>query len=58
MMDERGWKVAAVTDAERLLIDQLWADVQRRNRWKSRRWRIFNRIRTLTVPRDWFRFVR
>jgi len=35
MMDKRGWKVGAVTDAERLLIDQLWADVQRRNRWKS-----------------------
>lgn len=57
-MDERGWTVAAVTDAERLLIDQVWTDIQWRNRWKSRRWRLFNRMRMLIVARDWFRFVR
>jgi hypothetical protein len=42
-----------VTDAERLLIDEVWTDVLHQNRWRRRGWRLLHRLRAfsyLLVP--------
>ena len=45
MADEVFRRTMEVTDAERLLIDQVWMDVLHRNRWRRRGWRLFHRLR-------------
>ena len=48
MRDEAFPITAGTTNAERLLIDQIWADMLRQNRWRRRGWRLFHRLRALS----------
>jgi hypothetical protein len=53
MPDEVFRITAGVTNAERLLIDEVWVDVLRRNRWRRRGWRLLHRVRAfpyLLIP--------
>ncbi|MDQ6833513.1 MAG: hypothetical protein M3008_08945 [Chloroflexota bacterium] len=45
MQDEVFRQALGVTNAERLLIDQMWADVLRQNQWRRRGWRLLHRLR-------------
>jgi len=45
MQDELFRQTIGVTNAERLLIDQMWADVLRQNQWRRRGWRLLHRLR-------------
>ncbi|MHB8646920.1 MAG: hypothetical protein ACYDAR_14115 [Thermomicrobiales bacterium] len=58
MEDEIFRKTMGVTNAERLLIDQVWADVLRQNRWRRRGWRLLHRLRFLPFGRFWSRIAR
>lgn len=49
MRDELFRKTIGVTDAERLLIDEVWSDVLHRNRWRRRGWRLLHRLRSLST---------
>ncbi len=51
MQDEVFRQTIGVTNAERLLIDQVWADVLRLNRWRRRGWRLLHRLRALWTGR-------
>ncbi len=53
MPDEVFRKTPGVTHTERLLIDQVWGETLRRNRWRRRAWRLLNRVRALSVVRVW-----
>jgi hypothetical protein len=52
MADELFRKAGAVTTEEVALIEHVWADVLRRNRWRRCAWRLINRVRAC------LRFVR
>lgn len=51
MPDEVFRQTIGVTNAERLLIDQVWADVLRQNRWRRRGWRLLHRLHALWTGR-------
>lgn len=48
MPDEVFRQTIGVTNAERLLIDEVWTDALRRNRWRRRGWRLLHRLRALS----------
>src|SRR5690348_3848413 len=50
MPDEVFRMTVGVTDAERLLIDGVWVDTLRRNRWRRRGWRLLHRLRAHPSP--------
>ncbi len=50
MPDEVFRQTIGVTNAERLLIDELWAAVLRQNRWRRRGWRLLHRLRLFSYP--------
>lgn len=52
MPDEVFRRTMEVTDAERLLIHQVWMDMLHRNRWRRRGWRLLHRLRVLCYPRS------
>jgi hypothetical protein len=58
MSDEIFRKTAEVTSTELRLIDQVWADVSHRNRWRLRAWRLLNRLREHPIARIVSRFMR
>ena len=51
MPDEVFRTATGVTADERAMIDHVWANVQRRNRWRLRAWRLINRLRALPLVR-------
>lgn len=51
MPDEVFRKTAGISNADLRLIDQVWADALRRNRWQRRGWRLVNRVRALPIVR-------
>ncbi len=55
MQDEAFRQTVRMTNAERLLIDQVWADVLHQNRWRRRGWRLLHRLRAFPVVRFYFR---
>ncbi|MCA1670088.1 MAG: hypothetical protein LC793_22415 [Thermomicrobia bacterium] len=57
MADEAFRTTLGVTSAERLLIDRVWAEELRRNRWRRRGWRLLHRLRVLPVLRFSSRFA-
>jgi len=58
MPDETFRKIAGVTTDDLVMIDHVWADVLRRNRWRRRAWRLINRVRTLPFVRLYLRLTR
>lgn len=58
MPDEIFGKAVGVTRADLRLIDEVWADVSRRNRRRLRTWRLLNRLRALPIVRVLSRFRR
>jgi hypothetical protein len=51
MPDEVFRKTAGVTSDELVLIDHVWADVLRQNRWRLRAWRLINHVRRFPLVR-------
>ncbi|MGI8855260.1 MAG: hypothetical protein ACR2JW_05890 [Thermomicrobiales bacterium] len=45
MPDEVFRRTAGVTADELVMIEHVWADVLRQNRWRRRAWRLVNRAR-------------
>jgi hypothetical protein len=58
MPDEVFRKTAGVTTDELIMIDHIWADVLRQNRWRLRAWRLINRVRALPFVRFCLRLAR
>jgi hypothetical protein len=58
MSDEVFRQTAGVTTDERVMIDHVWADVLRQNRWRLRAWRLINRARTFPLMRLRLRLTR
>jgi hypothetical protein len=58
MPDEIFRKNAGVTSDELVMIDHVWADVLRRNRWRLRAWRLINRARRFPLVRICLRLTR
>ena len=58
MSDEVFRTSVGVTTGERAMIEHLWADVLRRNRWRLRAWRLVNRARAFPPVRACLRLLR
>ena len=58
MPDEVFRTTAGVMADDRAMIDHVWANVQRQNRWRSRAWRLLNRLRGLPIVRLRLRLTR